>query len=179
MSSQRDKHLTRFDLASQLSSQKRVTPEIAAPHSSPTGKGRGRLQKSQNLPTYQGRARKILEGKTKELVLSSVAKADIRASGSRGLLNGSPWDMYKKVYNDNLAGPATIVVECSHPSELRVIRTHKAEEQETMLQGFRGPAHRNIVSIERCFRHNDKPTVGSKATGRARGIPGCDDWVLG
>lgn len=155
MSSQRDKHLTRFDLASQLPSQKSVTPEIAASHSSPTGKGGGRLQKSQNLPTSQGRARKILEGKTKELVLPSVAKVDIRAAGSRGVSNESPWNTYKKVYNDNLAGPATIVVECSRPSELRVIRTHKAEEQEKMLQGFRGPAHRNIVSIERCFKHDD------------------------
>lgn len=155
MSSQRDKHLTRFDLASQLPSPKSITPEIAASNSLLTGKGGGRLQKSQNLPTSQGRARKILEGKTKELVLPSVAKADIRAAGSRGVLNESPWNRYKKVYNDNLAGPATIVVECSRPSELRVIRTHKAEEQEKMLQGFRGPAHRNIVSIERCFKHDD------------------------
>jgi hypothetical protein len=152
MSSQRDKHLTRFDLVSQLPSQKRVTPEIATPHSSPNGKGGGRLQKAQILPTSQGRVRKVLEGKTKELVLPSVAKA---AAGSPDVLNESPWVRYKKVYNDDLSGPASIVVECSHPSELRIIRTHKAEGQETVLRGFRGSTHKNVVSVQRCFKHQD------------------------
>jgi hypothetical protein len=150
MSSQKDKHLTHFDLASQLPSQKQVTPEITTPHSSPTRKGGVRLQKAQILPGSQGRVQKVLEGKTKELVLPSVAKA---AAGSPDVLNESPWDRYKKVYNNNLTGPASIVVKCSHPSELRIIRTHKAEGQETVLRGFRGSTHRNIVSIEQRFKY--------------------------
>jgi hypothetical protein len=94
-------------------------------------------------------------GSVQPLAVVTAADGDSSRESILTVLNKSPWGRYKKVYNDDLAGPASIVVERSHPSELRIIQTHKAEEQETVLQGFRGLAYRNIISIEQCLRHHD------------------------
>ena len=151
MSSQKDKHLTQFDLPP-LRGQKRDSGNPES-ESLQIERAVGRLTKVNKPTPSQESARKIPKGQ-KDLVLPSIVDAEKRSPGSSVIRKESPWGGYKKVYHDELIGPAAVVIDRKHPSRIYVIRTYNCKDKDAIMRAHRA-VHENVVFVQEYFEYRE------------------------
>ncbi|PYI07381.1 hypothetical protein BO78DRAFT_406634 [Aspergillus sclerotiicarbonarius CBS 121057] len=150
MTSRQDKHLTQFHFLPVQNRDQTVPP---GPHLASPENETGYLKKRRVPVEVQQSSRKVLKGQKKDLVLPGVVHTGTRAYESFTIRKASPWDTYRKVYDESLAVEASIVIDRTCPSRVHVIRSFKTADLKIVQKVFRVGQHQNIISVGDCFEY--------------------------
>ncbi|KAL4984461.1 hypothetical protein BDW68DRAFT_180651 [Aspergillus falconensis] len=133
MASQDKKRMTQFDLASLRKNN---------PSSLNTG---GRIQERTEPKSFKG--------KPKDLVLPSLVANVTNKPPRLPVQDGSPWNRYRSLYNENIGGPATVVIHEQHPQDLLVVRTYD-QSRVPVSQALQATTHENIITVREAFKYD-------------------------
>lgn len=112
------------------------------------------LDNLENLAIKNDKKRKriILTGPLRPLRLPPITEA-----GGLSLIvqKRSPWELYRRFFQCELAGTVHICENRREASDLVAIRMYKSQDGESMLKKYRHIRHANILTAIECFKHQE------------------------
>lgn len=143
MSSSKNRPLTQFNFPSAAAQTQQGDEVVPAPQSS-------NPERPKDPATSR---RKIIKGPKRDLTLTEAVSKGARAYEASIVLKECPWDKYWKVFDEELAGSCSTVIERSRPSKIRMIRSLKDQGGDDIERLLQIGHHENLVFVEQCFHY--------------------------